>query len=129
MQYFTWNDDEYAQFLVKFLNLLEPRHIEPGLVICNEKEHLTEQFWIKKGNIDVYCKLEPLTTKQAEDEDYDMMLVKSLKHGSIAGVEMTFEIASRFQYKNSASYTDCFSIRKIIGSAWFLTKKTNQTSS
>ena len=49
--YYTWFHEEYSNFIIAFLKLLEPRCYQPGQIIHSEYEDIYETNFIMRGLI------------------------------------------------------------------------------
>jgi len=51
--HYTWDDDEYREFMIKLLLNLNPRYEPAGSVLFEELEEVNEMIFISKGQVDV----------------------------------------------------------------------------
>lgn len=51
--FYTWDDLNYANFIIDFLKILEPRHIAPKETISDELYEVNEIFFLQHGNVNV----------------------------------------------------------------------------
>lgn len=52
-QHCTWEDDYYSDFMITFLNFLEPRLFPPNFQIYTEEQEVEEAYFITQGSIKV----------------------------------------------------------------------------
>lgn len=51
--YYTWEDQEYRQFMMHLLTHLEPRKELAGCVLLEELEEVNEVIFFEKGTIEI----------------------------------------------------------------------------
>lgn len=98
------------------LDTLEPRFLEPHGYLAQEREPAIELFFITSGHIDVgyqnnYKKQKSRLIRLSNQQQFVRHGVR-LRQGSIIGIEMLFDLRSKFYYRASMQ-NDCFCIRKI----------------
>lgn len=53
MEYYTWNDFEYRNFMMSILKNLKPRQERAGVILFDENEEVNELVFISRGEVDV----------------------------------------------------------------------------
>ena len=106
-QFYGWNNPAYADFVIGVLNNLEPRILEPNSVIFHEKQMVFENYYLTKSQI-----LVGIGLKKGLSKIQSVKYVTQLKAGDLVGVEMLFDICSKFYYRTQASRIECLGMRK-----------------
>ena len=99
--YYSWNDQQYREFMTKILSKLEPRQEEVDVILYNELDDFYEILYFNRGQIDIGFEI--------NRKKY--FVLRQKKNIIVAAYGCTFNINSQYIYK---THTVCsgFSLRK-----------------
>lgn len=92
--WYSWDQDEYAEFLLEFCKRLEPRSFLKDEPIIQSGKNVQEVVFLMDGHV-------------LADE------VKVKKKNAIVGLEMLFEIPAQFNYRTGSSAATGFAMRHV----------------
>ena len=99
---YTWADNNYQQFMIKFLQHLKPRSYQLNEYIFEAGEEVNEQIYVTAGNYQIGFKID-------QKEYYHIKLrAKSV----VGGYENMLNLDSKYYYK-ATSFVESFSLRKL----------------
>jgi hypothetical protein len=99
---YTWADNNYQQFMIKFLTHLKPRSYQLNEHIFEAGEEVNEQIYVTAGNYQIGFKID-------QKEYYHIKLrAKSV----VGGYENMLNLDSKYYYK-ATSFVESFSLRKL----------------
>ena len=99
--YYNWQNQDYQNFMMFFLRILEPIQLKKGMILIKEMDSVNEAYFFMDGQIDV---------------GYEVNLKKFYKirfrgNFQIGGFECSYNRRSQVTYKNSRN-SDGYFIRK-----------------
>ena len=53
VQYFTWDNDDYRDFMMRLLDKLKPRFQNSGDILVYENDEVNEVIFISSGRVDI----------------------------------------------------------------------------
>ena len=100
-EFYSWEDSDYRDFMMEFLQNLEPRLEKAGSILFEELEEINEIFFVSEGQIEIGFEL----NKQRK------FVIRYTNKTVIGGYNCTLDKRSIFVYK---CRTDCegYTIRK-----------------
>ena len=104
LNFFSWKDQMYRDFMTDILTSLEPRREENGTILYTELDDFVEVLFFNKGQVDIGFELNCKKN----------FVLRKEKGVIIGDLGCTFNMNSEFLYR---AFTDCegYSIRK---NAW-----------
>ena len=92
--FYSWENTIYAEFMLAFLNLLEPRNYHPEEMIATQGDGVIEKIFVMNGEINVgFSGILRSTLKRS------VKYTHSIKPGLTVCSEMMFDLKSYFHYR------------------------------
>lgn len=98
---YTWDDQNYRDFMLNLLRNLEPRTEPTGTVIYRTLEEVEEIYFIEKGSVDIGFEINRITK----------FIFRLHKGGVVGAYNMTFNTKTMFFYQVKQTFTG-LTIRK-----------------
>lgn len=100
--YYTWEDQNYREFMIDLLSNLEPRREKKGSILFQELEEISEIFFVSQGTVDIGYEL---------NRQRKFVLRYSDKKVAIGAYNCSFNTRSLFIYRCKTETSGYF-IRK-----------------